>query len=89
MAEKWDGKTKTTEKLTFTLNYADGTKAEIDKGVLFSVDDDGLMDVHVGVDKLWQLFGVARCLSELVAKMGMTELFRRYLAEDFGNGKEG
>lgn len=85
---KWDGQTKTTKKLTFTLNYADGTSAEIDEGVLFSVNADGTMDIHIGVDKAWKLFGVARCLAACIESLGLGEKFRRYLQEDFGDGQK-
>ena len=88
MTERWDRKTKTTEKLTFTLHYADGTSVEIDKGVLFSVNENGTMDVHIGVDKAWQLFGVARCLKACIEGLGLSELFKQYLQEDFGDGQK-
>ena len=88
MAERWDGKTKTTEKLTFTLHYADGTSAEIDKGVLFSVNKAGTMDIHIGVDKAYELFGVVRCLTACIDNMGLSGLFREYLQEDFEDGQE-
>lgn len=85
MTEKWNRETKTTENLTFTVHYADGTSAEIDRGVLFSIGDDDTMDIHIGISKAWELFGVARCLSEYITKNGLGDLFRLYCEEDFGD----
>lgn len=88
MTHQWDEKTKLTDKLTFELHYTDGTSAMIEKGVLFSINRDNTMSIHVGVDKAWQLFGAARCLTDFIEAMGLGELFKQYLQEDFGDGKE-
>ena len=88
MTPRWDEKTKLTDKLTFELHYADGTSAMIEKGVLFSIDSNDTMSIHVGVNKAWQLFGVARCLKEFIESIGLGELFEISLQEDFGDGKE-
>ena len=41
---------KTTPDLKFTLNYADGTTATVNKGILFEECEDGHMNVHIGTD---------------------------------------
>jgi len=86
--ESWDGKTKTTDKLTFTVHYADGTSAGIEEGVLFSINQDQTMDIHIGVDRAWKLFGCARCLVKYIDSIGLGDLFKKYLQEDFGDGEE-
>lgn len=78
---KYDGKTKITKNLTFTLHYADGTSAEIERGILFSVDDEDKMDIHVGVSELWALFGVDLCLQEFIHDHGLDEEFLEYMIQ--------
>lgn len=77
--ENYGGQTKTTDNLTFTLNYADGTHLNVEKGILFSLDDNDRMDIHVGISKAYQLFGVYLCLKEVIDRMGLTSLFNAYV----------
>ena len=85
---KYDGEDKICNDLTFTLNYSDGTKALVDRGILFSLGDDDRMYIHLGVSKAWEVFGVARCLNDFIKICGMEDLFEKYLrameAEDKG-----
>lgn len=77
--ENYGGQTKTTDNLTFTLNYADGTHLNVEKGILFSLDDNDRMDIHVGISKAYQLFGVYLCLKGFIDGMGLTSLFNKYV----------
>lgn len=81
MAMKYSGETKITENLTFTLNYADGEKAEVEKGVLFSIDDDEKMDIHIGAGKAYEIFGVYFCFMEFLTRSGLINLFDGYVEQ--------
>lgn len=76
---KYNGEDKICNDLTFTLNYSDGTKALVDRGILFSIRDDDRMDMHLGTSKAWEVFGVARCLNEFIKACGMEDLFEKYM----------
>lgn len=82
--EKYDGETKASDDLTFTLNYSDGTKKLVDEGVLFSINSEETMDIHIGVDKAWKLFGVQLCLNDFIKGIGLEKQFEKYLDEMSG-----
>lgn len=79
MIKRWNGISKRTDNMTFTIHYDDGTSAEVKDGVLFTVNDSDTMDVHVGVGKKWQLFGVYLSFMELIGRMGLQEDFDAYM----------
>lgn len=79
--ERWNGETKMTENLTFTLHYADGTEEQVKDGVLFTINDENTMDIHVGVNELWQLFGIYICFMNFLEKAGMFDLFDQYMEQ--------
>ena len=70
---------KTSENITFTIHYADGTSVDVKDGVLFTVNDNNTMDLHVGVSKLWQLFGVYLCFMEFLTVNNLIEIFGEYV----------
>lgn len=79
--KRWNGRTKTTEELTFTLHYADGTEEQVKDGVLFTINDENTMDIHVGVNKVWQLFGIYICFMNFLEKNGLLDLFDKYIEQ--------
>ena len=79
MIRRWNGLSKRTDNMTFTIHYDDGTSTEVKDGVLFTVNDMDTMDVHVGVGKKWQLFGVYLSFMELIGRMGLQEEFDSYI----------
>jgi hypothetical protein len=79
MIKRWNGLSKRTDNMTFTIHYDDGTSTEVKDGVLFTVNDMDTMDVHVGVGKKWQLFGVFLSFTELIRRMGLEEEFDEYM----------
>ena len=81
MIKRWNGVSKRTDNMTFTIHYDDGTSTEVKDGVLFTVNDSDTMDVHVGVGKKWQLFGVFISFVELIKRMGLEEEFGDYVNE--------
>lgn len=87
-AKRWNGTTKPSENVTFTINYADGESVEVKQGVLFTVDDDDRMDIHVGVDKAYMIFGIYFCLMEYIDKIGLSDKFKSYYYDmiDFMTG---
>lgn len=76
---RWNGSDKPSEAVFFTVHYADGTNVEVKDGVLFSVNDNDTMDIHIGVSRAWQLFGVRLCLEDCIKKLGLWELYQRYM----------
>ncbi len=78
MTDKGSGIT-VTDGITFTVHYSDGTSKEVKDGVLFAINGSSGMNVHVGVDEKWQLFGVHQSFFELLVKTGMTDDFDAYM----------
>lgn len=78
---RWNGSDKPSENISFTVHYADGTSKDLKCGVLFSIDDNDRMDVHIGVDKAWQLFGIMVCLEECIRKIGLWDLYQKYMKD--------
>lgn len=79
MPEEYKGETIPTNKLTFTLNYGNGTKKHVERGVLFSIGEDDTMYIHIGVETDWELFGTVLCLTDFIDRCGMTERFKNYI----------
>lgn len=71
---------KKTDNLTFTLNYSDGEKKEVEEGVLFSVKDEK-MDIHIGTDRKEVLFTIAECLTGFIVATGLGEEFEQYIKQ--------
>lgn len=84
---RWNGNDKPSENVFFTVHYADGTSEDVKCGVLFTLNDNDTMDVHIGVDKGYQLFGVRLCLEDCIRKLGLMEMYRKYL-ENMGKEDE-
>ena len=79
MTDKGNGIT-VTDGITFTVHYSDGTSKDVKDGVLFALNGSGGINVHVGVDEKWQLFGVYPSFFELLTKTGMADDFDAYMA---------
>lgn len=69
-----------TDNLTFTLNYSDGEKKQVEEGVLFSVENDK-MDIHIGTSRKEVIFTVAECLTQFIDSMGLGEEFIAYIEQ--------
>ena len=73
------GGISTTDGITFTIHYSDGTSVDVKDGVLFAQNGSGAMNVHVGVDEKWQLFGVYLSFFELLARVNLLADFDEYI----------
>lgn len=76
---KWNGSTKLSKEITFTIHYADGTSVDVKDGVLFTVNDNNTMDIHIGVKERWKLFGVYLCFMEFLTVNNLIESFGKYI----------
>lgn len=76
---RWNGKDKPDKNLEFTIHYSDGTSERIKDGVLFTVNDNHTMDIHVGVKELWKLFGVYLCFMDFLTRNKLISVFDDYL----------
>ena len=69
---------KKTDNLTFTANYADGEKREIEEGILFEFEGDSI-NMHFGTDRVACLFSVVEAAYEAIVAFGLADKFDRYL----------
>ena len=76
---RWNGNTKLSKEIAFTIHYADGTSVDVKDGVLFTVNDNNTMDIHIGVKEHWKLFGVYFCFMEFITVNNLIESFRKYI----------
>lgn len=80
---------KTTNNLTFDVNYDDGTKQEVETGILMEVLPDGKHIVcHLGTGKASHIFSFISALEELIHKCGLDDVYKEYREEFGGYDKE-
>lgn len=71
-------KEKLTSNLKFTVKYADGTRKEVQEGVLFEFKGNNI-ELHIGTARKEALFSIFEALSETITEFGLIEEFRRYI----------
>lgn len=70
--------TKATENMTFTINYADGTKREIKEGVLFSFNKENI-ETHIGTHNAQAVAALVPASVEVVQALGIAHLAENQL----------
>ena len=71
-------KEKLTSNLKFTVKYADGTRKEVQEGVLFEFKGNNI-ELHIGTARKEALFSIFEALSETITEFGLIEEFRKYI----------
>ena len=80
---------KTTNNLTFDVKYDDGTKQEVETGILMEVLPDGKHIVcHLGTGKASHIFSFILALEEMINKCGLDDIYKEYREEFGGYDKE-
>ena len=73
---------KTTNNLTFDVKYDDGTKQEVETGILMEVLPDGKhIACHLGTEKASHIFSFILALEEMINKCGLDEVYKKYREE--------
>lgn len=78
---------KKTENLTFTANYADGKKRNIEEGILFEFEGEHI-NLHLGTSRKACLFSIVEATIEAIEAFGLAEEFHEYLEMNRGNEAE-
>lgn len=72
---------KITSNLEFDVKYADGSRKEVQEGVLFEFKGDKVYG-HIGTSRKEALFSIAKSLSEMIIALGLAEEFAEYIEEE-------
>lgn len=76
-------------KTSFTVNYADGEKKEVEEGILFAVDpEDGHFIFHNGTDRAEVVFTAVIALYEVIDRFGLDDAFDRWFEKNYGKEAE-
>lgn len=78
---------KKTDNLTFTANYADGEKRNIEEGILFEFEDEKIT-LHMGTNRMECLFSIMEATLEAIEAFGLGEEFHTYLEMNRGEQPE-
>lgn len=73
--------TKITDNLKFTMQYSDGTKREIEEGVLFSFHGNKI-ETHIGTNNPFAISALVAASMEVVTTLGLEHLAEDQLTED-------
>ncbi|MBQ0113855.1 MAG: hypothetical protein KBT03_12055 [Bacteroidales bacterium] len=66
---------------TFTINYPNGTKEYVQRGILFSISDENKTDIQVGVKKQQEVFDITLCLIGFLTGAGLMDGFEKYATD--------
>lgn len=73
---------KATSNLTFDVKYADGSRKEVETGILMEVKPDGKHIIcHLGTSNANHIFAFIDALKEVVHETGLDDLYKKYRAE--------
>lgn len=78
---------KKTENLTFTVNYSDEIKKDVEEGILFEFTGTHI-DLHLGTSRAECLFAIVEATIETIEAFGLAEQFHNYLEMNRGNEPE-
>lgn len=66
---------------TFTINYTNGTKEHVKRGILFSISEENKTDIHIGVKKRQEVFDITLCLIGFLNGCELMDDFAEYVEE--------
>lgn len=78
---------KSSKNITFTVNYAEGEKLEVQEGLLFEFQGNNIT-MHLGTNRVRCLFAVVGAAFESICAFGLEEEFDKYCEDIYGKEEE-